>query len=66
MRNVFIRHGKLIALVVGFLFSAMGAQSRNHVPGVLTAIVGSAVLLAANVITQRSPRRDGEPSQPHG
>lgn len=42
------------------------AQSRNHVLGVLTAIVGSAVLLAANVITQRSPRRDAEPSQSHG
>lgn len=42
------------------------AQSRNHVLGVLTAVIGSAVLLAANVITQRTPRRDDQPPAPPG
>ncbi len=38
------------------------AQSRNHILGVLTAIVGSAVLLAANVFTERGPRHHGDPA----
>lgn len=49
----------------GRLTATKARQSRNHVAGVLTAIFGSAVLLAANVITERPGARDEGAQAPH-
>lgn len=41
------------------LRSKQSAQSLNHIMAVLTAIIGSAVLVAANVITETDPAKTG-------
>lgn len=41
------------------LRSKQSTQSRNHIMAVLTAIIGSAVLVAANVITETDPAKTG-------
>ena len=48
------------------LAATKSRQSRNHVMGVLTAILGSAVLLAANVFTEKAGTRDDGPPPPPG
>lgn len=46
------------------LLAKQAAQSRNHVMAVLVAILGSAVLLAANLITERAPPATSASSGP--
>ena len=46
------------------LRAKQSTQSLNHIMAVLTAIMGSAVLVAANVIAERTG--DAEPSRPRG
>lgn len=43
------------------LLATQAAQSRNHVLAVLTAIIGSAVLLAANVVVEKTGDDDPGP-----
>ncbi|MBU3706087.1 MAG: hypothetical protein FGM50_05315 [Mycobacterium sp.] len=46
------------------LLAKQAAQSRNHVMAVLVAILGSAVLLAANLISERAPPAASASSAP--
>lgn len=48
------------------LAATKSKQSRNHVLGVLTAIIGSAVLLAANVISEKAGVRAEDAAIPPG
>ncbi len=48
------------------LAATKSRQSRNHVLGVLTAIIGSAVLLAANVISEKTGAREESPTASPG
>lgn len=46
------------------LAATKSRQSRNHILGVLTAIIGSAVLLAANMISEKSGVREESSTAP--